>query len=342
MPTLADIYSAIDSAKRKGSDFIRNPGASLQQMAGYGMDRANAARDQLYQATEEEGIGYGPKTKALAQKMAESFNPAGIFIGPNASSFNKVMAVKAQELEKLGKTAEEIWEKTGTFRGPDRQWRQEISDKNLQIQDYRNTGGAIVIKHPELQASYDQLPRGVKVRPSSQMEDMAAYESPKRELDWKLGEGGTIHVPSNQAVPREVYAHELQHAVQAREGFASGGSPSSMVLILEKLAKEKRDEAQRLIRLSSANDPLDPLRIVKPGARKKALELEKEAREIDDKALAAYRSEKTKFDLYQKLAGEAEARATEKRLDLSDEQRRKLFPYKSYDVPIKDLILRYK
>lgn len=78
MPTLADIYSAIDSAKRRGSDLIRNPGASLQQMAGYGMDRANAARDQLYQATEEEGIGYGPKTQALAKQMAESYNPIGM------------------------------------------------------------------------------------------------------------------------------------------------------------------------------------------------------------------------------------------------------------------------
>lgn len=80
MPTLADIYSAIDSAKRKGSDLIRNPGASLQQIAGYGMDRANAARDQLYQATEEEGIGYGPKTQALAKHMAESYNPIGMTV----------------------------------------------------------------------------------------------------------------------------------------------------------------------------------------------------------------------------------------------------------------------
>jgi hypothetical protein len=78
MPTLADIYSAIDSAKRKGSDLIRNPGASLQQMAGYGMDRANAARDQLYEATEAEGINYGPKTKALAQQMAGAYNPIGM------------------------------------------------------------------------------------------------------------------------------------------------------------------------------------------------------------------------------------------------------------------------
>lgn len=80
MPTLADIYSAIDSAKRKGSDFIRNPGASLQQMAGYGMDRANAARDQLYDATASEGIGYGPKTQALAKQMAGAYNPLGMTV----------------------------------------------------------------------------------------------------------------------------------------------------------------------------------------------------------------------------------------------------------------------
>jgi hypothetical protein len=78
MPTLADIYSAIDSAKRRGADVVRNPGASLQQMIGYGVDRANAARDQLYQATEEEGIGYGPKTQQLAKQMAEAYNPIGM------------------------------------------------------------------------------------------------------------------------------------------------------------------------------------------------------------------------------------------------------------------------
>jgi len=78
MPTLADIYSLIDSTKRRGADLVKNPVASLQQMAGYGMDRANAARDQLYQATEEEGIGYGPKTQALAKQMAATYNPIGM------------------------------------------------------------------------------------------------------------------------------------------------------------------------------------------------------------------------------------------------------------------------
>jgi len=80
MPTLADIYSLIDSTKRRGADLVKNPVASLQQMAGYGMDRANAARDQLYQATQEEGIGYGPKTQALAKQMAATYNPMGMTV----------------------------------------------------------------------------------------------------------------------------------------------------------------------------------------------------------------------------------------------------------------------
>jgi len=95
MPTLADIYSMIDSAKRKGSDFVQNPVASLQQMAGYGMDRANAAKNALYQATEEEGIGYGPKTQALGRQMAEAYNPIGMTVWHGSPyKFSKFDATK--------------------------------------------------------------------------------------------------------------------------------------------------------------------------------------------------------------------------------------------------------
>ena len=77
MPTIADIYSAIDSAKRKGADFIQNPGASLQQMVGYANDRAGAFNQLTNEATDE-GMTYGPKTRQLAGQMAETYNPAGI------------------------------------------------------------------------------------------------------------------------------------------------------------------------------------------------------------------------------------------------------------------------
>ena len=79
MPTLADIYSAIDSAKRKGSDFVRNPGASLQQMVGLANDRAGALNELTYQAAMEGG-SYGPKSQQLANQMAEAYNPIGMTV----------------------------------------------------------------------------------------------------------------------------------------------------------------------------------------------------------------------------------------------------------------------
>jgi DNA-binding transcriptional MerR regulator len=346
IPTLANIYSAIDSAKRKGSDFVRNPVESLQQMVGYGMDKANAARDQLYQATEEEGINYGPKTKALAKLMAESYNPVGMFIGPNAASFNKITALKAQELEKLNKTAEEIWQQTGTFRGPDKQWRQEISDKGSKItEDVYNQISANkqfkgpmgqALQHEELYKAYPQT-AGIPAT-------MYADEIPSGGL--MPGRSGTFQTPlltvggPSSMTQRSTALHELQHAIQQREGFASGGSPSNMITELENIAKQKRQEAQNQFRLSTANDPLDPLKIVKPGARKKGLELEKQARELEEKALLASHSGQSRFDLYRKLAGEAEARATQKRRNLTDEERRAIFPLQSYDVPINELIFK--
>jgi hypothetical protein len=79
MPTLADIYSLIDSTKRKGSDLIRNPGASLQQMVGYANDRAGAL-NQLTNEAVDEGAGFGPKTRQLGKTLADAYNPAGMTV----------------------------------------------------------------------------------------------------------------------------------------------------------------------------------------------------------------------------------------------------------------------
>jgi hypothetical protein len=353
MPTLADIYSAIDTAKRKGSDFIRNPGASLQQMAGYGMDRANAARDQLYEATEEEGIGYGPKTKALAQKMAESFNPTGIFIGPNASSFNKVMAVKAQELEKLGKTAEEIWEKTGTFRGPDKQWRQEISDKGSKITEdvYNQISSNKQFKGPMGQAlTHEEL---YKAYPQTAAIPTTMFADITPSGNMLKGRSGTFQIPQITAGgpssmdQRSVALHELQHAIQQREGFATGGSPNMFKPndVFSVKALEDAAIIDKLMRGSNLNQLEAKQRFEslfkktpEPGAFA-ALERVGTGKELDAARDAARLADKP-YESYRRVAGEAEARATQKRRNLTDEQRKAIFPLESYDVPIKELIFR--
>lgn len=56
--------------------------------------------------------------------------PVGMmFIGPESQSWNKTMAFEASKMAKKGATPQEIWKATGTVKGPDGQWRQEISDE---------------------------------------------------------------------------------------------------------------------------------------------------------------------------------------------------------------------
>jgi hypothetical protein len=52
-----------------------------------------------------------------------------IFIGPEAKTWDQKAAIKAANMERKGATPAEIWAETGTARGPDKMWRQEISDQ---------------------------------------------------------------------------------------------------------------------------------------------------------------------------------------------------------------------
>jgi len=81
MPTLADIYSAIGSAKRNAADFVQNPGTSLQQMIGYANDQARAFNQSTANATNatlQSGRFNNPESMALAQQIAEGYNPVGM------------------------------------------------------------------------------------------------------------------------------------------------------------------------------------------------------------------------------------------------------------------------
>jgi len=89
MPTLADIYSAINTAKRKASDFVQNPGTSLQQMVGNANDRARVYNQQLSLAAQGTGAparGQQPTPEQMAadkyvtQTMVDAYNPVGMTV----------------------------------------------------------------------------------------------------------------------------------------------------------------------------------------------------------------------------------------------------------------------
>lgn len=96
--------------------------------------------DKRYQDLYDKAFG-DPKSpfkvtdkKALSQltEMTQGgllgMAEVGMFVGAGSKAFDKAMAFTASKLEKKGATPQEIWKETGTVRGPDGLWRQEISD----------------------------------------------------------------------------------------------------------------------------------------------------------------------------------------------------------------------
>ena len=238
MPTLADIYSAINTAKRKGGDFVRNPGTSIQQMLGNANDNArdfNQLNDQVLAEMEKTGKLTGPAGQQLLQKMGQAFEPTGMMI-PAA----KDIAFKAAMLEKKGLTPQEIHKELKVHRGPaDKQWRQELDDRSSFLKGTGTFEDTVmkrmtalgkdktaepvtvgdVFHHSDLFKHYPEL-KDIEVRflPKDSKVDgrMAIPESGKGWLELR----GDLS--DKQA--RDVMLHELQHPIQEVEGWAVGGS----------------------------------------------------------------------------------------------------------------------
>ena len=156
-------------------------------------------------------------------------------------------------------------------------------------------GGAF--NHPDLYPAYPDILRTGR---------MEVAKSP----DWMPDSSNSGNLRGNQLTVRDktetgarsTVLHELQHAVQQREGFAPGGAQSQFY-----------NEA--LLRLVAENPRTPPSRLTKAA---------------EDEAFARYRA----------LMGEAEARATQARANLTATERRNVFPEASYDLPLQ--LLRAK
>lgn len=124
--------------------------------------------------------------------------------------------------------------------------------------------------------------------------------------------------------------HEIQHAIQAREGFGLGGNPNMFPtpdvirdarLLAEKLATAgDRMAVSKWFKAEHGRSP-------NPYAWDLA-ESDVLPRMVEDPA-----------ENYRRLAGEAEARATQARMYMTPEERRAVFPEDSFDYPIDQLIM---
>jgi hypothetical protein len=157
--------------------------------------------------------------------------------------------------------------------------------------------------------------------------------------------------------PKSTPLHETQHAIQEIEGFARGGSPNDFSLgASTDLMNAHQDIYKTLTsdvaeRMQSARGDFQSLIKIKkqnPEEYEKVSELLRQAGVSDVDEARAYFSRVETEELkrlepreqYRRLAGEAEARNVQARMNMPVSGRRIIPPWETLDVPEKDLIVK--
>jgi site-specific DNA-cytosine methylase len=275
----------------------------------------------------------------------------------------------AEEMERGKKDAKVIKLATGWERGADGKWRYEMPD--AKIKDMKDIGGGNIVKRfdddmlwndgkltnvidaPGLFEAYPQL-KDVRIDTDAIMNDMPSngnYNAKTNTI--------TIHADELKYM-NSILNHEIQHAIQYIEGFAKGGSPEQM----EKEFKAAQDEWKARAYAHELEEKAKEM-----GGEYNQSEVEKalveEYKDLDmsdelpdketrikgfnyfargyadrsmDDAIKRFRlneSTRSDFDSYKeylKLAGEVESRNVEKRLGMTDEERRNSLAEETEDV----------
>lgn len=286
----------------------------------------------------------------------------GTFGGALAKTADLVKLEKAKRLMGTGKGRDAIWKETGWFKDVDGQWKFEIDDSGFRVKKQgmkANGEGPYAlgdnVSHRKLMNAYgDASPK------FSGMREISVSQFPQGNAKGSYlphgGWGGEEQIAISPVFPKKKYIgsgkgayeraaqgqkstllHELQHAIQNREGFSKGGSPDMFLT-----DKSAADEMIGLVNrnLKQISKSLDFARKYNDVGRIKELEtqyqtlMDHKLRDLVPRALA------NPFEKYRRLAGEVEARNVQTRMNYTPAERKAKPPWTTLDVPENELIVR--
>lgn len=297
----------IDALKKAGIDVSSYERGNAEDRQKVTMDAINSSDNIRFSIAGERGAAAADKAEERTIRM------------DNLSV--------AKDMEKNKKKAKAIKAATGWERGADGKWRYEMPD--AKIKDTMDVGGGHIVKRyeddmlwnggklfdvidaPELFKAYPQL-KGVRIDTDAIMNDMPSHG----EYDSKTNTI-TIHADELKYM-NDILNHEIQHAIQGIEGFATGGSPTT----IRGEVKKRFNEVTKQIKQLRAEGKED------------------EAKALIEKNRGLYDAymKNDDFNSYKSLAGEVEARNVQERMNMTPEERRKTLAESTEDVARKDQI----
>jgi Zn-dependent peptidase ImmA (M78 family) len=283
--------------------------------------------------------------KALAE-LAMQIPTAGMMIGPSSALWNKENAFNAAKMLKNNILPEQVWKTTGTAKGLENAYRQEISDELAllkgtgnfgQIYEHRKAMHGVttptveeVMRHPQLFEAYPQL-KGIQVQllPATSRNN-ATYSPVERII--------SVNPNATSEQAKSSMLHELQHAIQESEGWNKGANAGTFLKKYQEQADELEErliQANKDLKLHAGGKYYDDL-------LKERDEIAKEYRDFMGADYQGVIQKATKE--YKAHGGEAEARLTQARQKLTKEQRKQIYPFakgeNALDINPEDAIIK--
>ena len=309
-------------------------------------------RDNLVERMRKGGLDVVTDSEEMQRVIdTENERTRNMFVGEKgATEADKAEEVStrldnlsvARRMEEAKKDAKTIKMATGWERGSDGKWRYETSDikpkpfedwmdkKNLKLGDIIDSDSGLFEMYPEL--------KDFKVTRGKGKSTNAAIYTGLGKIEINFSKFKPyMSIPSNRekinGILHRVINHEIQHAIQDSEGFAQGVSPNAFRpdAPIGKL-REMEEADGRMVERYNAMSYTE--KALGEGVRLKERILENRK---EYNALAS----KYRFgmDGYTRAAGEVEARNTEKRIGMTEEERRASLASETEDVAREDQIL---
>ena len=299
---------------------------------------------------------YNKWTKAYNSNAELNQTTRNLFAGTNAKNKNITTLKEALKLEEQGKNEQEIFKETGWFRGNDTKWRFETDDSKISFKDDVELEENEVyyleefLNADEIFEAYPELKDDVLIRFKDYDDNRVRGEKTKRKaLDYEYDE---IHINNDVLKDKKelksVLLHEIQHYIQGKEDFSRGASREYWQ---EKIndAKRKRDNILKDMEYYHKEIGYDKYKdeLFKKADNKeidffdianllKKYENNSEHSTILKVLRKAYEEANVEYsrlelqgaeNLYRNTAGEQESREVQKRVDLTEEERRNELPF---------------
>ncbi len=199
-----------------------------------------------------DGHSIPEKRKVYKRKSVLTQPVYGQMAGLNAVTAPVAQLRIAEQMERDGSEAQEIWDKTGWMRGPEGEWRFEIPDLPEQIDiDIMQTVSRALLsrlyQNSKLYEAYPFLKNISVIIESFEGEDKGT----KGFSDDKSIHIGKEELAANPEKAKRTLIHEIQHIIQnaAEPGFSKGGSvetaKAQMQNTLEDLQNALAEERSR-------------------------------------------------------------------------------------------------